>query len=301
MVSNLPGVQGAVRGVLAVAVGTLLIVGCGSPQTPSGASAPAPATATMPPPTATPVPPTATPAPPKDVTVFAAASLTDAFKEIGTAFEQETPGAKVVFNFGATNQLRTQLEQGARADVFASANQAEMTRAVESKVVVGQPQVFAKNRLVAIVPKDNPGKVMTLNDLGRKGLKVVTTDKAVPIGQYTLDMLDKMAKDTAYGEAYKTAVLANVVSYENNVRQVVAKVRLGEADAGVVYATDVTPDVAAAITTIAVPDSFNTLATYPLATVANAPQAELGGKFVAFVTGVSGQAILKKYGFIDPK
>lgn len=271
----------------------LLVTACGSPQTPSPG---APAA------TATPLPPPPTPTPaPKDVTVFAAASLTDAFKEIGTAFEQETPGAKVVFNFGATNQLRTQIEQGARADVFASANQAEMTKAVENKIIQGQPEVFARNRLVAIVPKDNPGKVMELNDLGRKGLKFVTTDKAVPIGQYTLDMLDKMAKDPAYGDAYKTAVLANVVSYENNVRQVVAKVRLGEADAGVAYATDVTPDVAAAITVINVPDAFNTLATYPLATVADAPQPELGGKFVAYVTGPSGQAILKKYGFIAPK
>ncbi|MCX6023384.1 MAG: molybdate ABC transporter substrate-binding protein [Chloroflexi bacterium] len=276
----------------------LTMSACGSPQTPTAAPTAVPATATRPeaPPTAAPTPIVA-----KEVTVFAAASLTDVFKEIGASFEKDTPAAKITFNFGASNTLRTQLEQGAKADVFASANQAEMTKAAESKVVTATPVIFAKNRLTIIVPKDNPRKVMEMKDLGRKGLKFITTDKGVPIGQYTLDMLDKAAKDAAFGPTFKDAVMANVVSNEADVRQLVSKVALGEADAGVSYSTDVNSSMAPKIATIEVPDAFNTLATYPIATVASGAQVELGAKFVDYVAGAGGQAILKKYGFAPPK
>src|SRR5205814_976100 len=134
------------------------------------------------------------------------------------------PGSKVIFNFGASTQLRTQLEQGARAGVFASANQTEMDRAKSSGVIGGPDKVFVRNRLAVIVPKANPGQVNDLKDLARPGLKLVTAAPEVPIGVYARDMLDKMSKDAAYGPDFKDRVDANIVSREPNVRQVVAKV-----------------------------------------------------------------------------
>jgi molybdate transport system permease protein len=188
-----------------------------------------------------------------ELTVFAAASLTDAFKEIGAAFEAAHPGSKVAFSFGASTQLRTQLEQGAQADVFASADQAQMDRARQANLIAAADRVFVRNRLVVIVPKANPGGVRELQDLAKPGLKLVTAAPEVPIGVYTQTMLDRMVQDPAFGPDFKDRVNANVVSREPNVRQVVAKVNLGEADAAVVYSSDVTPDVAASLGTLDVP------------------------------------------------
>lgn len=235
-----------------------------------------------------------------EVVVFAASSLTDAFKEIGDRFEAANPGSKVTFNYGASTQLRTQLEQGAKADLFASANQAEMDKAKGSGVIGGADRVFVRNRLAVIVPKANPGRVNDLKDLAKPGLKFVTAAPEVPIGVYTQDMLDKMVKDPAFGPDFKDRVNANIVSREPNVRQVVAKVSLGEADAAVVYTSDVTPDVAGTIGTLAIPDQFNTLATYPIAVVKGAPNGPGAEAFMSYVLGPDGQAILETWGFTLP-
>ena len=153
----------------------------------------------------------------KDVAVFAAASLTESFTEIGKAFEAAHPGVTVNFSFGASNQLRTQLEHGAKADVFASANTKEMEAAVKAKVIDADTvKTFARNRLVVVMPKENPGKVSALGDLARAKLKFIMADAAVPVGKYTLDMLDKMAQDDAFGAKFKEGVLANVVSREDS-------------------------------------------------------------------------------------
>jgi molybdate transport system substrate-binding protein len=233
-----------------------------------------------------------------DLTVFAAASLTDAFKEIGTAFEAANPGSKVAFNFGASSQLRTQLEQGAAADVFASADQAQMDRAKEANTIQGADRPFARNRLVVISPKDNPGQIRELKDLARPGLKLVTAAPEVPIGVYTQNMLDKMGQDPAFGAEFKDRVNANIVSREPNVRQVVAKINLGEADGAVVYSSDVTPDVAPNLGTLEVPDPLNTLATYPIAVVRGTANAAGAEAFISYVLSPPGQAALKKWGFI---
>jgi molybdate transport system substrate-binding protein len=233
-----------------------------------------------------------------ELTVFAASSLTDAFKEIGDKFQTANPGSKVTFNFGASTQLRTQLEQGGKADLFASANQAEIDKARAAGVVEGTEKVFAGNRLALIFPKANPGKIAELKDLGRPGLKLVTAAPEVPIGVYTQDMLDKMVKDPAFGADFKEKVNANIVSREPNVRQVVAKVNLGEADGAVVYSSDVTPDVASNLGTLAIPDAYNTLATYPIAPVKNAPAPAPAEAFMTYLLGPDGQAVLKKWGFI---
>ena len=133
------------------------------------------------------------------------------------------------------------------------------------------------------------------------GLKLVTTVKNVPVGQYTQDALAKMAKDARFGADFQTRVTANVKSEEQDVKQVVAKVRLGEADAAVVYATDVSPSVAAEVTTIPIPDQFNTVADYPIAQVKGAAQPDLARAFMAYVISGPGRDVLKKYGFIIPE
>ncbi len=231
--------------------------------------------------------------------VFAAASLQDVFTEMGENFEAANPGTKVAFNFAGSQQLAQQIDQGAPADVFASANKAQMTAAIKSgRVVSGAEHVFVRNRLVVIVPKDNPGKVEKLQDLAKPGLKLVLAAKEVPVGQYTLDFLTRTLTDTNFGAAYQGAVLKNVVSYEDNVRSVLSKVVLGEADAGVVYTTDVTQDAAPKVTSIDIPDTLNTVAAYPIAALQDSKQADLAGKFVTYVLSDEGQKILASYGFI---
>ncbi|RPJ35503.1 MAG: molybdate ABC transporter substrate-binding protein, partial [Planctomycetaceae bacterium] len=160
------------------------------------------------------------------ITVFAASSLTDAFEEIGAAFEAENPGVDVVFNFGSSSSLATQLAEGAPADVFASANPKQMQVAQDAGRITGSPRIFARNRLAVIVPADNPAGIESVTDLAKPGLLLVLAAPGIPVRDYTDTMLDQL------GEDMKSAVLANLVSEEDNVRQVVAKVALGEADAG---------------------------------------------------------------------
>ncbi|GAB4198329.1 MAG: molybdate ABC transporter substrate-binding protein [Roseiflexaceae bacterium] len=237
---------------------------------------------------------------PNTLYVFAAASLTDAFKEMGALFEAEHPGVTVSFNFGASQQLRGQIEQGARADVFASANTKEMEGAIASGLVAaGSERVFARNRLVVIFPKDNPADIQQLADLARPKLKLVIADTPVPAGQYTLAMLEKMSADPAYGSDFGQRVLANVVSREANIEAVANKVELGEADAAVVYTTNVTRAAAERVGTLMIPDSFNQIATYPIAPLVKAPAPGLAEQWIAFVRSAKGQQVLASYGFIS--
>ena len=255
----------------------------------------APAATTAPTPT---LEPTATPEP-YTLTVFAAASLTDAFNEIKTEFEAANPGVTVAYNFGGSNALAQQLGEGAPADVFASANKKQMDVAIEaSRVVTGTTQVFVRNRLVVIVPKDNPGGIENLQDLGKVGLKLILAAKDVPVGQYALDYLDKAIADASFDTSYKDDVLANVVSYEDNVRSVLTKVALGEGDAGIVYTSDISGDAAADVVAIEIPDELNTIATYPIGAVKDSAAPDVAQAFIDYVLSVDGQAILESYGFI---
>jgi molybdate transport system substrate-binding protein len=235
----------------------------------------------------------------KTLTVFAASSLTDAFNEVKTQFEAANPGVTITYSFGASNTLATQLSQGAPADIFASANATQMNAAITAKRIAGKPRTFAKNRLVLIVPVDNPAKIATLKDLAKPGIKLVLAAKGVPVRDYTETMLGKLAKLPDYGTDYQTAFLKNVVSEEANVRQVSAKVSLGEADAGFVYRSDVTPDISSKVTIIQIPDSVNTLATYPIAVTDNSPNADLAKQYIDYVLSPDGQKILVKWNFIS--
>lgn len=270
-------------GALLAAV-ALLLVGCASIQMPSGSTPTADSGATQ-----------AT-----TLNVFAAASLTDAFSQIGNDFADANPGTEVVFNFAGSNHLATQIVSGAPVDVFASANPVQMRVAIESgRIMSGTQRTFAHNRLVVIAPGDNPAELETLADLGRTGVKVVFAASEVPVGRYTLEFLEKAALDDALGETYRDSVMANIVSYEQNVRAVLAKVTLGEADVGVVYTSDVGA-ASEAIIQIEIPDSLNTVASYPIAHLADSAQPAVAEQFVDYVLSPAGQAVLAAYGFIPP-
>jgi molybdate transport system substrate-binding protein len=233
------------------------------------------------------------------LTVFAASSLTDAFEEIATAFEAANPGVDIAFNFASSSDLATQLSEGAPADIFASANARQMTVATDAGRIAGRPYTFVKNRLVLIVPADNPADIQSLRDLANEGVNLVIAAPDVPVRDYTNTMLDRLAADPGYGEEYRTAFLANVVSEEENVRQVSAKVALGEADAGIVYLSDVTPDIADEVLALPIPDALNTIATYPIAVTNDSANPELAQAFVDFVLSDAGQDALVSWGFIS--
>jgi len=237
----------------------------------------------------------------KTLTVLAAASLTESFTEIGKKFEEENPEIQVTFNFAGSQTLFQQLEQGIPADVFASANQKYMSDAIESEFVAAEEdKIFAKNALTVIYPKDNPGNINTLADLAKPGLKIVIAAAEVPVGKYTLEFLEKTSTGTSLPVNYKKDFLANVVSYENTVKSVVNKVLLGEADAGVVYFTDVTGDARAKVIMIEIPTDLNVIATYPIAALKSSQNAALAQAFVDYVLSEDGQGILQDYGFINP-
>ena len=231
------------------------------------------------------------------LTVFAAASLTNAFDEIDQAFEAENPSVKVFTNYGGSSQLATQLVEGASADVFASADQAQMEVAEQAGRIDGSPLIFATNHLVVILPADNPGRIEGLGDLTKPGLKIVMAVPGVPVREYTDRALAALSTDPAYGKGFNQGVLANLASEEQNVRQVAAKVALGEADAGFVYTSDVTPDISGKVQEISIPEFANPTAQYPIAGVADATNPGMAHKFIEFVLSSKGQAILAKWGF----
>lgn len=230
------------------------------------------------------------------LTVFAAASLTESFTEIKGVFEQANPGVTVTYNFAGSPALVTQLTQGATADVFAAADQPNMDNAVKGGVIAGTPRTFARNKLVIIAPKENRAGIITAKDLARPGVKFVTAQAAVPVGAYTQTALDNFGKLPEYGAGFKAAVNANTVSQEDNVKAIVQKVQLGEADAGIVYATDAQA-AKEKLTLIAIPDAQNVIATYPIALIKDAKQAGAGQKFLDYLLSAEGQAVLGKYGF----
>lgn len=228
--------------------------------------------------------------------VFAASSLTDAFGEIGALHTARHSGT-MTFSFGATTELRVQIEHGARADVFAAASAEEMQRALAARTVQGSPSTFARNALVVVASRQASPAIARLEDLARPGLKLVTAHPNVPIGGYARTVLEKMSRDPAYGPGWRRSVTENIVSLEPNVRHVLAKVVLGEADAGFVYRSDVHPKAAAAVLTLEIAAAHNVDVVYPIAVAATTQQPDRAAQFIATVLSLDGQAILKKHGF----
>jgi molybdate transport system substrate-binding protein len=247
---------------------------------------------------ATPTTTGASPQPAGELVVLAAASLSDAFAEIGQEFQGAHPGVTVTFDFAASQQLAQQLGEGAPADVFASANQRQMQVAIDGgRIAAGSQRVFARNRLLIVFPADNPARIVGVQDLAKPGLRLVLVASEAPAGQYTLEFLDNASADPAFGASFRDEVLANVVSYEENVRAVLTKVLLGEADAGIVYSSDAAGQDAAQLGRLDIPDSLNVIAEYPIAPVTDIMNPGLAAAFVDFVLSPRGQAILTDHGF----
>lgn len=223
--------------------------------------------------------------------VFAAASLRDVFTALGNDFERAHPGVEVTFHFAGTQQLRTQLEHGAAADVFASADQVHMEQLVRGSLVAA-PVVFARNELVLVVATES--NVARLEDLSRAERIVVGTPE-VPIGRYSLRMLDRAGE--TLGADFRTRVEDRVVSRELNVRQVLAKVSLGEAQAGIVYGTDARA-AAGRVQIVPIGADSNVVADYPIAVVSGAAHPRLARAWVDFILSESGQRALAKAGFL---
>ncbi len=231
--------------------------------------------------------------------VFAAASLAEAFRELGADFERREH-IPVRFNFAGSQQLAAQIEQGGLADVFASADLRWM-RDIETRGLAhGTPQPFAGNTLVVLIPKSNPARINTPRDLARPGVRLVLAAANVPAGAYSREALQKLEREPGYPSDFAHRVIANVVSHEDNVRGVVGKVQLGEADAGMCYRSDVSRFVSRQVRAIALPATSNVLASYPIVALRDAPHADEARRFVALVLSPAGQRILSRHGFLPP-
>lgn len=232
------------------------------------------------------------------LTVFAASSLTGAFEEIGSAFEAANPDVSVQFNFAGSPGLRTQLEQGADAGVLVTADEPNMAAALDAGLVVDAGEPFARNRLAIIVPADNPAEIDSIYDLANDGVQLVLAQEGVPIGDYARQSLETAGEQPDAGDGFAQRALSNVVSEEPSVKAVVTKIQLGEADAGIVYVTDVTEDIAGHVSMIEIPDALNVVARYPIAITTNAAQPEIARTFTDFVLSEQGQTILAALGFM---
>jgi molybdate transport system substrate-binding protein len=231
--------------------------------------------------------------------VFAAASLKGSFTKIGTQFTALHPNVTFSFNFAGSDALAAQINQGAPADVFASANNKQMTVAVTGgQIDSSSIQVFAHNRLVVIIPTSNPGNIHTLQDLAKPGVNIVLAAKTVPAGQYALQFLMKASADPSFGSSYQANVLKNVKSYQPDVTSVLTQVALGQADAGIVYTTDAATQPTK-LTAIAIPDNLNVIATYPIAPVKSSTAASTAQQFIAYVVASDGQSVLASFGFLS--
>jgi molybdate transport system substrate-binding protein len=221
---------------------------------------------------------------PGELKVFAAASLTAAFTKLGDQYAAANGGDKVTFNFAGSQALATQIQQAAPADVFASA---DITNMDKVKDLVGAPQIFASNQLQIVVEKGNPRNVQGLDDLANPDLKVVLAAPEVPVGKYGQQALEK------------AGVTVKPVSQEQDVKAVVSKVSLGEADAGIAYVTDVTAG-GDKVEGVEIPEDQNVVATYPIATVKAAKDQQGAQAFLDLVLSAEGQQVLKEYGFLPP-
>ena len=231
--------------------------------------------------------------------IDAADSLTDAFNQTGAAFTANNTGVNCTFNYAGSDVLATQLIQGGTADVFASANLAQMQN-VQNAGLMNNSSVttFAYNKLAIIVPTANPQNITSLADLAKPGIKIDIANSSVPVGNYTLQMLALASNNTTYGSSFAKDFMANVVSTETQVNDVIVKVALGEADAGIVYKSQVPPAYQSKVQVITIPDSVNVLATYYIGVLSASPNAQDAQNFVNYVTSPAGQAILSGYGFM---
>ncbi|AGK98249.1 molybdate ABC transporter substrate-binding protein [Clostridium pasteurianum] len=231
--------------------------------------------------------------PPKQITVFAAASLTESYTEIGKQIEKDK-NIKVTFNFAGSQQLVASINQGVNADVFASADTKNMKTLTDAKKV-DKDVIFAKNQLVIAKNKSSNASINSLADLGKDGVKLVVGDKSLPAGNYFYKALDAAKADNAIDQATYDKIIKNIKSQELNVKDVVSKVKLGDADAGVVYKTDANNQKELQVIT---DKEFSKLQVdYPIAVVSDSKNKTAAQEFIDYVTTGKGKDILKQYGF----
>ncbi len=226
-----------------------------------------------------------------ELIVFAASSLTESFEELGGTFEEDHPGIDVRFSFESSSTLVPQIVEGAPADVFASADVIQMG-VVEDEGLAEDPVPFATNRLVIAVPTGNPAGIEVPADLADDGIKLVLAAPEVPVGNYAREMFKRLK--------IAPEVESNVVSNEEDVKAVVSKVRLGEADAGVVYRTDITSAVEGDLELIEVPPGASPIAVYPITVVGETDNPKEAQDWVDLVLSDEGQQVLEDFAFGSP-
>ena len=232
----------------------------------------------------------------KTLTIFSATSLTDAQEELASTFEDANPGITIKLNFASSSTLATQILEGAKADIFASANILQMDRVAESGSLKDEARLFASNQVILIVPKLNPNNIQSLEDLTMPGMRIVLALPGTPIRAYTDHLLNAAAQDL--GQEFFTSLQSNVRSEEATVRLVLSKVVLGEADAAFVYQSDLTPEVTNEIVIIPTPERYQSEIAYPIAVLSETNQTQLAKSYIDFVLSTEGQSILAKWGFL---
>jgi molybdate transport system substrate-binding protein len=234
---------------------------------------------------------------PKELRVLAAASLTDAFKELAADFEQAEPGTRLTFSFAGSNQLRTQLEQGSPGDVFVSADRSQMEAAIKSGVARAETVTpFIANELAILVPKNNPTSISGLSDLGARPMKVVIADGSVPVGRLTQRLIEQAANDPSLGQAFTTRLEAAIVSREQNAASLTTKVALGEADAALGYASEAFNASATKLACISLPEHLRQRTEYVAAVTSHAAAPSHAEAFISFLRTPRAQAVLGSRG-----
>jgi len=261
----------------------------------SGGSTPASATAV---PAAESIAGAPTSAQPADLTIYGAASLKGALGKVKTAYEAASPGTRLTISTDSSAALETQIEQGAPADVFLSADTTSPKKLVDKGLAGGAAVTFAGNKLTIIVPTANPAGITAPKDLAKSGVKVIAAGDAVPITKYATRLVANLARESGYPADFAAKYAANIASKEDNVSAIVAKVELGEGDAGIVYVTDA--KTSTKVTTVDVPDPANVPATYAGVVVKASRNAASAQAFLAWLAGPDGQAILGTFGFLPP-
>jgi molybdate transport system substrate-binding protein len=282
-----------------VAILAFVIAACSSGTSPSPSSPPATPAATPPGAPATATPGTSATSPAAvELTIYGAASLKGALDAARTAYEAAVPGVTLTISTDSSSALETKIEQGAPADVFLSADTSNPKKLVDKGLTDGPAVPFAGNKLTIIVPASNPAAIRTPADLAKPGVKVIAAGDAVPITKYASQLVANLAREPGYPADFVALYTANIVSKEDNVKAVVAKIELGEGDAGIVYVTDAVASTRVA--TVDVPDSANVLASYAGVVVKASPNAAAAQAFLAWFAGPAGQAILASFGFLLP-
>ena len=228
-----------------------------------------------------------------ELTIYGAASLKGALEEAKAAYETANPGTTVTLSTGSSSALETQIEQGAPADVFLSADTANPKKLVDAGLTDGAAVTFAGNKLTIIVPTANPAGITTPADLAKSGVKVIAAGDEVPITKYATQLVDNLAKEAGYPADFAAKYTANIASKEEDVKAVVAKIELGEGDAGIVYVTDA--KASTKVTTVDVPDTANVPATYAGVVVKASKNAAAARAFLDWFAGPDGQAILSAF------